>query len=318
MNSKTITRRDVLRGAAAAAACLLAGTGRTSGAASALARRQPRGLKLSCSSLAFSDMTWDKALEEIKKLGFRYADLAMFEGWTHISPSELSDPRGHAKKISSACNHLEVEPIALHANFKPEKTGNFPGLTTPDRDARKTVLSHFQRVVDCARAAEIPLINVQPGRFIPGTARETCLQNAVETLKAMQEAASRAGLILTFENHTGSIGQDPQDTLALLEGVPGLKLDYDPSHVVACSIPVKDTLPLMKYVAHVGIRNTKAGDYNQPIAGGKLLYPLKEFVDAFRTAKIDSYVSIEYFQPAMREQIPRLKEILEREGIPAQ
>src|SRR5437867_3672467 len=174
-----IFRREVLRGAMAGAALFLNGGGPLLCDEPLKIRRQPSGLKLSCSSLAFSDKTWDSALEEIKKLGFRYADLAMFEGWTHVSPSELSDPEAHGKKIAAACEKLLVEPIAVHASFSPPGLKGFPGLTAPDPKARKTVLEHFHRVVLCARTAEVPLVNVQPGKFIEGLSREACLKNAV-------------------------------------------------------------------------------------------------------------------------------------------
>lgn len=275
------------------------------------------GLKLSCSSLAFSDMTWDAALAEIKKLGFHYADLAMFEGWTHVSPSALADPEAHGKRIAEVCDRLKIEPIAIHANFALGDRDRFPGLTISDPAARRTILSHFERVVTCARNAEIPLVNVQPGKFIDGVPRETCLKNAKEMLTQMHAIAARRGLVLSFENHTGSIAQQPEDALYILNDVSGLRLDYDTSHVVANSISVEQTLELMRFVAHVGVRNAKPESHDEPIQDGKLSYPIKPFLDAFREAKVNAYVSVEYFKPEKRASIAPLKAILEGEGIPA-
>src|SRR6185503_16032720 len=135
-----------------------------------LERRQPLELRLACSSLAFSDVKWDEALEQIKSLGFRYAELAMFEGVAHVNPSSLSEPDAHAKKIVAICGRLEIEPIAILANFVLGDPNQFPGLTTPDPAARKSILAQFERVVACARVAEIPLIHLLPGRFIEGVA----------------------------------------------------------------------------------------------------------------------------------------------------
>lgn len=86
----------------------------------------------------------------------------------------------------------------------------------------------------------------------------------------MQERAAKQGIVLSFENHTGSIGGKPEDCLALLEAVPGLKLDFDFSHVVACGITLDQTKPLWKHVAHVGVRNVKNGSFNEPVRDGKL------------------------------------------------
>ncbi len=174
-----------------------------------------------------------------------------------------------------------------------------------------------QALAASAAAAGIPLVNVQPGNPIASVPRETCLRNAIEALREMVDVARGKGIALTFENHTGSIAQAPADALAILDAVPGLGLDYDPSHVVACSIRLEDTLPLMKRVAHAGIRNAKPGSYDEPIEGGKLLYDPAPFLDAFRAAGVDAYVSVEYYEPKMRDSIAPLKAILEKEGIPA-
>jgi sugar phosphate isomerase/epimerase len=273
------------------------------------------GLKLSCSSLAFSDMTWDAALAEIKKLGFRYADLAMFEGWTHVFPSTLAEPEAHGKKIAEVCERLGIEPIAIHANFVLGDPAQFPGLTVPDPAARKTILTHFERVVTCARTAEIPLVNVQPGKLIEGVARETCFKNAKDMLTQMHAIAARRGLVLSFENHRGSIGERPEDAQEILDAVPGLRLDYDISHVMASSISLEETHELWRHIAHVGVRNAKPDCHDEPVRDGKLDYPIKPFLDAFNERKVNAYVSVEYFDPAKRSSIAPLKAILEAEGV---
>ena len=278
-------------------------------------QRDPKGLEMSCASLAYSDMSWDKALSEMKKQGFRSADLAMFEGWTHISPSQLTNPEAHGQRIAEVCRELQINPIAIHANFAVGKRGKFPGLTTPDPEARKTILEHFDRVVTCARVAEIPLINVQPGRFIDGMKREECLKLSGDMLNEMQKRAARAGITLSFENHTGSVGERPEDCLTLLKAAPGLKLDYDFSHTVACGYSVEETKPLLQYIAHIGIRNAKKGNYNLSVSSDTLDYPLDDFLAALRKAHVNAYVSIEYFEPKMREHIPALKKILENHGV---
>jgi sugar phosphate isomerase/epimerase len=260
-------------------------------------------------------MTWEEALAAIGKLGFRRADLAMFEGWTHVSPSQLTDPGDHGRKIAAACARLRVEPIAVHANFAVGDRKTFPGLTTPDADARKTILAHFDRVLACAREAEIPLVNVQPGKFQNGMPRRDCLENAIALLRPMQERAARQEVVLSFENHTGSVGEKPEDCLALLEAVPGLRLDFDFSHVVACGVPLEQTRPLWKHVAHVGVRNAKRGSFNEPVRDGRLDYDVAGLLDALRDARVDAFVSVEYYEPRMRDHVGPLKAILEQNRV---
>jgi sugar phosphate isomerase/epimerase len=312
-----ISRRDFLRSSAAIA---LAGglsdpAKRTDQLA--LERRQPAGLKIACSSLAFADLKWDEALEEIKKLGFRYAELAMFEGFAHVNPSMLADPDVHAKRIATICSRLEIEPIAIHANFVLGDPNQFPGLTTPDAAARKTILAQFERIVLCAKTAEIPLIHLMPGRLIESLSPEACFKNACDVLTQMHALVARRGLLLAFKNHTGSIGQSPEDAQRILDKVPGLRLDYDLSHVVANQYSLEQTEPLMKYIAHVSMHNAKPGNHDLPLQNGELNYPLHPFLHTFRREKVNAYVSVECSSPAHRANITGLKAILQREDVAA-
>lgn len=315
MNPHGTSRREFLQQAAAVGSAALLPLRAAADEKTVLERRQPQGLKLSCSSLAFSDMKWHEALAKVKELGFRYAELAMCEGWAHTFPSLLTDPEAHGKEIAATCMKLDIEPIAIHANFVLGDPKKFPGLTTPDAAARKTVLAQFERVVSCARTAEIPLISVLPGKFIDDVPRENGFKSSIDMLTQMHGIAARRGLLLSIETPTGSIAEQPDDTKRLLEGVPGLRLDYSPSHFVAHSISLEQTRDLMKYVSHVSVRNAKTGSDDEPIADGKLDFPLKSCLDGLRGLNVNAYVSVAYFKPERRNQIAALKTILEGEGV---
>jgi sugar phosphate isomerase/epimerase len=261
------------------------------------------------------DVLPEDTLEAIRELGFYYVDLAMFEGWTHVSPSKLRKPEKHGTEIASVCERVGIQPIAIHANFNPRQEEGFPGLTVADERVRAKLLEQFERVVACAVSGGVPLVNVQPGHFLDDMPRRRSLDHAVALLKAMQRTAKRRGVTLTFENHSGSIAEQPEDALYLLESVEGLRLDYDPSHVVAQSIPVESTRTLMPYVAHVGIRNAKPGNYNLPMGEEGLDYDGSEFIGYFREYGVNAYVSVEYFEPSMRPEIPKLKDWLRQRGV---
>ena len=305
-------RRTFLRASAAAVAALA-----TTGAALRAARAPAKGgLRISCSSLAFSDMGWEEALELMRKQGFRCAELAMFEGWTHVDPSRLDDPEAHGKKIAEASKRIGIEAVCIHANFAPGvDRGSFPGITTPDEKLRDAVVEHCARVIRCARAAGIPLVNVQPGRFVAGEPRERSIERATRVLRKMMASAREHEVRLSFENHTGSLGERPGDVLALLEGVEGLELDYDLSHVVANSITVEQSRPLLPRVGHVAIRNARPGDYGLPVEGGELAFDLGPYLAALRDAGVEGHIAVEYFKPEQRPDNLRLKAILEKLGV---
>jgi sugar phosphate isomerase/epimerase len=312
------SRREFLGSSAVAAlACALRAPANDT-QQTTLDRRQPQGLKLACSSQAFCDLKWDEAFEEVKKAGFRYAALAMFEGSSHLSPSALNDPEAHAKRIIAVTSRLEIDPIAVHANLVVGDPSQFPGLTTPDAAARKTVLAQFERIVACARFAEIPLISVTPGRLIETLTADACIKNACDVLAQMHAMAARRGLLLAAANPSGSIAQDPDETLKILERVPGLRLDYQVGHVVANQYSVEQTGSLMKHVGHVRVSNARPGEPNIAFdEGGQLGYDVRLFVESFLREKVNAHVSLECAKPSDRAGIPRLKEILEGAGVSA-
>ncbi len=316
MFAEPITRRHVLRNTTAAT-FLLAGSSARAGVIEDRTAPARPGLRQSCSSLAFSDRTWEAALAEIRRLGFRYAELAMFEGWTHVGPSRLSEPEAHGRKIAAACHRLGLVPVALHANFALAEPKPWPGLTVADPAARRTLIEQFEHVLICAEAASVPLINVQPGSWLKDVPHAPSLQHAAATLRAFQERAEHAGVHLSFENHTGSIAEQPDDALALLEAVPGLGLDLDLSHVVANRLTLERIQPLLKHVVHADVRNARPGDYNAPVNGDHLDYDLGVFLDVLQDLKPVMYLSVEYYEPKMQPQIAPLKTILEHEGVAA-
>jgi sugar phosphate isomerase/epimerase len=270
---------------------------------------------LSCSSLAFEGVKWDEALDAIKGLGFQYAELGMLEGKGHVNPSSLSDPESHGKKIAAVAERLEIEPIAIHVDLALGDPRQFPGLTTPDAAARKAILAHFERVVAAARAAEIPLIIVAPGRPVESLSPDTCMKHACDVLTQMHAMVARRGLTLAIQNREDCIGQHPEETQQILEKVPGLRLDYRIAHIVSNEYSVERTAALVKYVAHVGVRNAKPGAVEHPLENGELSYSILPFLEMFKSKEVDAFVSVEHSRTSDRIEISRVKAILEEAGV---
>src|ERR1019366_213220 len=79
-------------------------------------------LKLSCTDFSFPLLEHDRALAMIALLGFRGADIGLFEGHGHLKPShELTKParNGAALKRKLAAHGLKAADIFLqiHAGF---------------------------------------------------------------------------------------------------------------------------------------------------------------------------------------------------------
>lgn len=121
----------------------------------------------------------------------------------------------------------------------------------------------------------------------------------------MVEETKDLDVELSFENHTGSIGERPDDILAILEGAPGLRLDCDLSHLVACAVAASDTAPLIPYVHYIALRNAISGNFNRLVENDQLDFDVRPYFALL--AGVDRYSAVEYYEPGMRQRIVPLK-----------
>lgn len=170
-------------------------------------------LRLSCSTLCFTQLPLDEALQRIGQLGFRYVDLGV-QHWAHVSaPGLVISGEGFATSLQRG---LAQHNLALG-------TMNV-GL---DRNTDASLEKQTAAVCALAAAHNVPAvcINAPPNG--------TPLGAAIGELRQLAAVAARYDVTLCLETHVNCLTELPAVAVRLVESVPNLGLALDPSHFYA-------------------------------------------------------------------------------------
>ncbi len=170
-------------------------------------------LRITCSTLCFTQRPLDEALQSIWQLGFRYVDLGV-QRWAHVGASDLV--RSSEEFTVSLQRGLEQHDLTL-------STMNV-GL---DRNAGASLAEQTDAV--CALAASHGLsafcINAPPNTMP--------LETAIVELRQLAAVASHYGVTLCLETHLNCLTEIPAVAVQLAQSAPHLGLALDPSHYYA-------------------------------------------------------------------------------------
>lgn len=240
-------------------------------------------IKLACSTLAFNDRPLPEALKEIGKLGFQFADLAVFPGsFGHLEPEAVAaDLQKASDMVEAACRASGVQIAALNAAIGDAQ----------DAAAQRLVMGLllFAHRVD-ATTVTLPAGNKTP--------EETAL-----TFAPWIETGERYGVKVAPEIHLKNITERPDGCRAIAKHLPAIRFTLDPSHILIQKESLSDWADVIQRTAHVHVRDAGPNGWDQvqvPWGTGNL--DLADLLD--RLDKIDYFgtISIEYIRPASMNQ----------------
>jgi sugar phosphate isomerase/epimerase len=245
-------------------------------------------IHIACSTLGFTKMKLGIAAEKIAELGFDYVDLAMFHNWAHIDPAHLANdpdgPEARAQGVASLFQLNGLQCVAVNASLS--------GGYNDDKPTIEQNLREFDAIARFAQTARIPVICLSAGGIQQGVAIEQQIAKVAEHLKRLVDIASDMQVALTVETHSGSVAEEYDHALALVEAVPGLGLTWDPSHFIMKQLDVAASEKLLARAKHVHVRDAIAGSFQAPFGKGQL--DLDWFAAALIRANYKGAVAIEY------------------------
>jgi sugar phosphate isomerase/epimerase len=207
---------------------------------------------VACSTLCFTKESLESALRHIAELEFQKFDLAIHEGGTHLSPSEVA----------------ENPDVALHRlRSGPSLTPSSLDLNFGDVDA-KTLRKRYEALCRFAKALTVAVLT------IPAAPAGTPLADEIARLADLNAIARRDGLVLSVATHGETVTADPAAALALCQAVPGLALSLDPSHYINGPHAGASFDDLFPFVQHVQLRDTgkRPGEFQVRVGQGQVDY----------------------------------------------
>lgn len=188
---------------------------------------------VACSTLCFTKLGLEDALQAIREMRFAKADLAIHAGGPHLTPAELAlDPVRCAQRLKAA----NLPLAAIHLNT---------GSAVPE-----LARAQLRQVARLARLSTTPLLTV------PAAAAGTDFDAEVARLRDWVKIAAAEGVMLTVETHSQTITADPAGAVELCRRVPGLGLTLDPSHYQIGPHGPVNYDALFPFVRHTRLRDT--------------------------------------------------------------
>jgi sugar phosphate isomerase/epimerase len=248
-------------------------------------------LKLSCTDFSFPLLTHDQALATIALLGFRGADIGLFESHENLKPSiELKRPSASGAKMKRrlTAQGLVASDIFLqiHAGF-----GEY-AINHPDPKRRHFAREQFMRALDYANAAGADHVTILPGVAFADESNETSVDRSADELNWRVAQAKAAGLQVGVEPHVGSLFDTPEKALDLVRRVPGLGFTLDYSHFTRAGISDERVEPLTRFATHLHARGARKDRLQAPLKENTIDFP--RVVRALARAKFTGWIAMEY------------------------
>jgi sugar phosphate isomerase/epimerase len=246
--------------------------------------------RLACSDYSFPLMPQDDVFKLVTMLGFAGIDIGVFEGRSHIRPSQvIGNVAGAASQLTQRVKDagLELADIFYQASSFSDMAANHPdpAVQSQGRDL-------FRHMLDFAQHCGAAHMTGLPGIEWPGEPRETSLARSAEELAWRAAEAQRAGIVYSVECHLESIAPTPAAARQLIEMSPGLSLTLDYSHFIHQGYSQDECDALIPYAKHFHARAATKGRLQAPMKANVI-----DFAQALRgleKAGYNGYIGVEY------------------------
>lgn len=194
------------------------------------------------------DMPLAAAMERLAELEFTAVELDVHEHGGHLRPVMVA---ANPDAAIAECSDLQrLRPVAV----------SFAAAETPE------VYDLFSACCRLAKSLGVVTLVVESSEL------GTPFNGEIERLRKMVAIASGLGAVVAVKTSAGRMTQDAETTASLCRNVPGLGVTLDPSHFIHGHKKPASWEPILKYVCHVHLRDTKADVPQVRIGQGSVEY----------------------------------------------
>jgi sugar phosphate isomerase/epimerase len=248
-------------------------------------------LKLACADFTFPLLSHDKALDLIALLEFEGVDIGLFEGRSHLQPSQVfQDLSGSARALARKLGDRGLELADVFLQTAPDFESLAPNH--PDASRRRQARDWFERAVAYTIEAGGRHLSALPGIDFEGTPRDESLSRCRDELAWRCETARGQGITFSVEAHVGSIAPTPAEADELVRSVPGLTLTLDYTHFTREGARDADIEPLIAHASHFHARGARPGRLQASFKENAIDYG--RVVDVMRDVGYRGFVGVEY------------------------
>ena len=247
--------------------------------------------KLACADFSFPLLSHGQALDLIALLGFDGVDIGLFEGRSHLRPSDqFADLRGSARSLARALGDRGLKPADLYLQTDPDFATFAPNHPDPER--RRHARDQFERALEFASECGAPHVSALPGVAFDGVSDDDNFHLCCDELAWRAEAARKQDLVFGVEAHVGSIAPTPEAAARLVRATPGLTLTLDYTHFTRDGFPDREIEILIAMASHFHARCARPGRLQCAFSQNTIDYG--RVLDVMRSVGYDGHVGVEY------------------------
>ena len=247
--------------------------------------------KLACADFAFPLLEHDKVLDLIALLNFQGVDIGLFEGRSHLWPSNVfADIPGSAKRLAAKLSDKGLELADVFLQTAPEFTTLAPNH--PDESRRRQARDWFLKTIEFASECGCRHVSALPGVHFEGIPETESFRRCCDELAWRCEKAQEQSVTFSVEAHVGSIVTTPAAAAELVRSVPGLTLTLDYTHFTRSGLPDSEIEPLLKFASHFHARCARPGRLQTSFKENVIDYG--RVLDRMNHIGYPGYVGVEY------------------------
>ena len=200
------------------------------------------------STECFPDQPLGQAMERLAELEFMAVEIDVHEQGGHLHPGKVA---ANPEAAIAECSDLQrLRPVAI----------SFSSPETPEL---------YDRFTACCRLAKsLGVVTI----VVDASELGTPFNGEIERLRRLVAIASSLGVLVGVKTTAGRMTQDAETTASLCRNVPGLGVTLDPSHFIFGQKKMASWEPILKYVCHVHLRDTKPDIFQVRVGQGGVEY----------------------------------------------
>ena len=213
-------------------------------------------VKLSCPDFTFPLMSHNHVLQLVRMLGFKGIDIGLFEGRSHLQPSDqLNHPKRSARLLQRKLDDAGLTMTDLFLDL------NGVGYVTnhPYPQRRRKARDLFLKALEYACVCGSKHMTSLPGLAFKCERRNDSFERCADELAWRIEQAQAHRIVFSVEPHIGAIIQTTKQSEKMVAQVPGLTLTMDYGHFIAMGMADSACEQLLAYTSHFHVRGSCKG-----------------------------------------------------------
>jgi sugar phosphate isomerase/epimerase len=247
--------------------------------------------KLACADFTFPLVSHENALDLIAMLGFDGVDVGLFEGRSHIQPSDqFKNVGASARKLKESLSRRGLKAADIFLQVDPDFRAH--AINHPSAARRRHAREWFLKTLEYAAAAGAEHVTTLPGVVFDDEPRSASWGRSCDELAWRVEQAKGRGITFGTEAHVGSIAASPALAQRLIAAVAGLTLTLDYTHFTRKGMDDSLVEPLIALASHFHARGARKGRLQTSFEQNAIDYA--RVAKVMRSTGYRGYVGIEY------------------------